>query len=169
MIIEEKYSHHWITVTGLLIAAAAGLFIGYSLIENILWKGILRLASFACLAGAVFSGLKVMQGKHEVELLTEDDDLVIVYRRDGRTISRDLFELEKIGTVSIERHSDYLGKYLFSEDLNIRFVPADSDRPLNLIEVHGRALALSNADADRIIRFIQERVPDVNIARHTDI
>ena len=157
MTIEEKYSRYWIQITVGLTIGTVIFFGGYNFIEDVLWEGILRLVAFCFLAAAVFSGLKVMEGKHSVQIKTEEQNLILSYYRNESIISRDVFELKNIGEIFLEPHSGFMGEHIFMNDFNIRFVPVDSDRPLNLIEVNGRPLALSSEDAEKLMKFVADR------------
>jgi Fe2+ transport system protein FeoA len=167
MVIEEKYSRYWVHITSVLLVGALLFFIGYTSIEDILWKGILRLIAFGFLAGSVFSGLKVMQGKHTVEVDIEDDNLILTYRKKGRDVSRDTFALDSIGNLYYESHNGFWGRAFF-KDCNIKFVPTDSDRPLTLVEVHGKALALSQENARKLMTFISDHAPNAKISNSSD-
>lgn len=166
MVIEEKYSGYWIQITAALAVGTLLFLIGFNLIDDILWKGILRLVAFGFLAGTVFSTLKVMQGKHTIKFETENGELILSYFKKNQTISRDVFELKSIGEVYHEPHDLFLWKSFFLKGLNIKFIPTDSDRPLNLVEVHGRPLALSEDDARRIIEFLETYAPNAQISNH---
>ncbi|MFH5885805.1 hypothetical protein ACG2F4_15975 [Halalkalibaculum sp. DA3122] len=160
MIIKEKYSGYWIQITSAL-ALGTLLFLGaYHVAEDVVWEGVLRLIAFGLLAGTVLSGLKVMQGKHTIECSTENGELILTYLRKDRVVSRDIFKLGNIETVYTEPNTQFFGTGFFPGDLNIKFMPADSDRPLTLVEVHGRALALTKEDAEHLISYIHEHAPD---------
>ncbi|MDZ7693839.1 MAG: hypothetical protein U5K69_22415 [Balneolaceae bacterium] len=163
LIVEEKYSGYWIQITiALGLITVAFLFV-YSITSDILWKGILRLIAFGGLAATVFSALKVMQGKHTVHLEISDTNLLLTYTRKSQTISKDIFSLDNIDVLYSEKHASFMGEALLFNDQNVRFVPVDSDRPLNLVEVKGRPLALSEEDAQRVKDFVENHAPNADI------
>lgn len=164
MVIEEKYSRYWIQITVALGLGTILILGADSWIEDLYWQGMSRVVAFGFLAATVFSALKVMQGKHTIEIQTEQDNLVITYRKNDREISRDVFALSNISTLQYEQHGSFLGSAIFLNSMNLRFVPADSDRPLNLIEVNGRALPLTRDDARQIAEFVRSRAPGATIS-----
>lgn len=165
MVIEEKYSRFWIQITATLASGAFLFFIGYNNISDVLWKGILRLVAFGFLAGTVFSTLKVLQGKHSIYIETKEENLILTYYRNDEVISRDIFELDSIDQLYCEPHTGFIGESFLLEDLNIKFIPTDSDRALNLVEVHGRALALAKKDAHQLLDYIARNASNARIVK----
>lgn len=164
LVLEEKYSTWWVQITAGLSLTALLLFVLFSNMEDVLWKGIVRLASFGFLAAAVFSGLKVMEGKHTIILEIKDGHLTVTYRKRDRQVGEDIFDLDNITALYI----DHLPSYLFSNDfifndLQVVMQLADSDRPLTLVERDGRALPLSRDTAGEAVKFILAHAEDVSI------
>lgn len=168
LVLEEKYSAWWTQITVGLALLAIVLFVIYSNMDDVLWKGVLRLGSFGFLAAAVFSGLKVMEGKHSIILMVEDGHLVASYQKKGRQVGEDIFELDNITALYV----DHLPSYFFSSneflfnDLQVVMEQSDSDLPLTLAKVGGRSLPLSRKSADEAVRFITRHAEHIRIPEH---
>lgn len=161
--IEEKYSGYWVQITFALAGATILFLLVYTNIDDVLWKGILRLAAFVFLAGTVLSGLKLIEGKHAITLEVKDGFLLLSCRRKNKKVSEDRFEIDNMASLYIDHYSSFFGEEFVFNDLHILIVLKDSDRPLNLVETGGRSLALSKENAAKAIRFIKRHAPQVDI------
>ena len=165
LVLEEKYSSWWAEVTIGLGLSALLLFVIFSLVDDVLWKGILRLGSFGFLAAAVFSGLKVMEGKHSITLAVKNGHLIVSYRKRGHNVGEDIFELDNITSVYVDNlSSEFFPQNLFTvSEQQVVLELEDSDRPLTLAEVGGRTLALSQQSARVAVKFISGHAPGITI------
>lgn len=166
LVLEEKYSVWWVQITTGLALSAVVLFLVYTNIDDVLWKGIFRLASFSFLAATVFSGLKVMEGKHSILMEIKDGHLIIYYRKRGQQIGEDIFELDKIKSLYVDTPPSYFfTSYIFLNDRHVVMEQKDSDRPLSLIEIDGRTLALSRETAEEGVRFIARHAEEIQVPK----
>lgn len=160
--IEEKYSNYWLQLTAALVLVTLIFFGLYSTSDDLLWKGYLRLIAFCSMAGAVISGLKVMQGKHTIELAVSDGNLVITYIRKKKRVAEDIFELANFKSLQVRsRPTGRFGSEFLFKDRVITMELTDSDRPLTLVELHGRPLALSRESATKILEFLEAHAPGI--------
>lgn len=164
--IEEKYSGYWIQITIGIAILTVIFLVAYSMSSDILWEGIFRLIAFAGLAGTVMSALKVMQGKFTIHFEIENKNLSISYLKGDRTVGNDLFPLDDVGMLYTENHASFMGENLFFNDQNVRFIPVESDRPLYLVKVNGRPLALPVKDAEKVLRFVAAHAPNAEITEN---
>jgi len=165
LVLEEKYSAWWTQITIGLALSAVLLYLMYTNVDDVLWKGILRLGSFGFLAGAVLSGLKVMEGKHTIILVIVDEHLKVSYWKRERKVGEDIFRLENITALHIDRHPSYFfpQNAWFAGEFQVVLDLYDSDRPLALAEVDGRRLILSQQTAAEAVRFIARLAPDAAV------
>jgi len=157
--IEEKYSNLWTRVTVLTLLLTPVLYFAYLSILDVLWRGIFRLLALISFSAAVFSGLKVMEGKHSMTLEIKDNHLVVNYFRNTRQVKEDLFEIDNIESVTTDQLPDdvFTNKFL-TNDRTILLRFRDSDRELNLFELEGRILSVNNETAGRVAQFLNEHL-----------
>lgn len=164
--IEEKYSKYWtyitIGLTGLTI-----LFLAlYSNAEGTVLKGYLKLIAFAGLAATVLSALKVMQGRHSVQLKIEDNNILLSYYRRNQKVDDDVFELNSIKSLKVNYPQSNIFDALFVFNNPVLIVEfKDSDRTLNLIEVNSRPLPLSMESVQIITRYISDHTSGIDIQK----
>lgn len=155
--VKEKYSSQWSTITILLGALTLIFFTGFLYIDSVVWEGIMRLTAFIFFAATIFSGLKVMEGKHIIHLDIEDEYLLVSYFRDDQKVQEDIYDITEIEDVYIDRlpPTVFTNTFLF-KDKTVMIGLRDSERPLNLFALSGRVLSITPSTARKVVEFISD-------------
>lgn len=152
--IEEQREPYWKFVAAVTAILAVVLFVIYWNMSDVFWAGMVRLASFACFAGAILSGLKAVEGGITIEVHITNSTLIFRYLKKGKPVLEGEHELDNIESVS------YAGSTsVFSSESNyviiIKF--RDSDKNFNLFHFSGRSIKLSRDDTHRLVQFLDEQ------------
>ncbi len=165
LVVDEKFSHLWQVMLYSLLGIAAITFVIFWNIENVLWAGIFRMISFIAFTGSIFCLLKVMEGKRNIHLTFENENLLIKYYKNERVIQEEVFQLDSIR--SIKAVPAFISLPMKRYELphrsavtyKINFI--DSDRELYLFEFGGGVLSVSTESHQRIKDFLAEHNIDI--------
>lgn len=160
--VEEKFSGNW------SLAALAGFifsllfFWGYLIIDDTVIRSVVRLVAFVLFASAVFSGLKLLDGKHTISLSIQDNFLEITFFRKEKQVDKAVFTLSDITGIRVGPLSPHVftNRFLI-EDYNLSLIMEDYDRPLPLLQVKGRSLSVNKDTAERISNFIETHAHNI--------
>lgn len=160
LIVFEKYSRYWPAITaGSLIVSA--LFLGgYIYTSNVLLESYLRLGAFAFFVIGFLSLFKLQDGKIKIlyELDTEKKtDVNITYSVRDQNIHAESIDLSEIKSIKVDQMPNRsLYNDLYKADRSVRLKKKNMDGWLYLNEIHGRAIPLTQANAEKIVDFIRE-------------
>lgn len=156
LVIQEKYSKHWPTIAfGSLILSVALFFI-YQLIDDVLLRGYLRLASFACFAVAVLSLFKVYDGRVEISVTVQDDFIESVYKVRDEIIFRSKHPRSDFNNVKVDQlPNKSLYNDFMKSDKCVRFRRRDESAWLYFNEIESRVIPLSEGNARQLCTFLE--------------
>lgn len=152
--VTERFSSLWKWGTAGLGIAAAVLFLIYWNMENVVWGGIARLSSFICFAAAVFSALKLVEGKRTITLGIEQDMLKISYEKKGEELHRDIFKLDEIDYVYPVNLAEFNELNTARGNFTPRIRFDNSDRELFMFFFGGRPIVLEDGDIEKVLDFL---------------
>lgn len=156
LVVNEKYSRHWPTVTLISAVLCVVFYISYHLSADILLEGYLRLTAFGFFALALLSLLKVKDGKMEITLSTTDSALEIFYKLRNKTVHEEEIKLDMIEGVRTEQMPNRSIYNDFKKsDRCVRFKRSDSPNWIYLNEINGRVIPLDQKNAADVKQFVE--------------
>lgn len=160
LVIQEKYSKYWPSITVLSIILAVALFITYHMINDVLWIGYLRLASFTMAALALLSFFKVRDGQVEISLKLEDGQIESIYKVRNEIIfqtkhpTSDFYKLKVDEMPNKSLYNDFV-----RSDKCVRFRREDENAWYYFNEIESRVVPLSSENAIQLKDFLKQASP----------
>lgn len=157
LVINEKYSKYWPSITVISLILAVILFIIYNLMDNVLWIGYLRLGSFAMFAMALLSFFKVRDGQVEITVKLDDDVIESTYKvRDeivftATHIPSDIYKLKIDKMPNKSLYNDFV-----KSDKCVRFRREDENAWYYFNEIESRVIPLTEKNATQLEAFLKQ-------------
>lgn len=156
--VKEQFSPRWKYTAILCSIAAILFFILYLIGNNPLWIGIYRLVAFIAFICAVFSFLRLREGKKELRLECIDEHLAITYLHKSKIIKEELFERNTIRDINKQEYKPF-GKFSFFDQGYQYFISfTDTDNKLSMFEYSGRNLHFSSDVTKKIDEFLEKNI-----------
>lgn len=160
LIVSEKYSRYWPAIAAGSLIVSALFLAGYIYTSNVLLESYLRLGAFAFFVVGFLSLFKLRDGK--IKILYELDnekktDVKITYSVRDQNIHAESIDLSEIKSIKVDQMPNRsLYNDFYKADRSVRLKKKNMDGWLYLNEIHGRAIPLSQANAEKIVNFIRE-------------
>lgn len=157
LVIQEKYSKHWPSIAVASLALAVLLFITYHFMEDVLWIGYIRLASFAMFALALLSFFKVKDGQVEITIKIEDNIVESTYKvRDeivfhAKHLASDFYKLKVDEMPNKSLYNDFV-----TSDKCVRFRRESENAWYYFNEIESRVIPLSEQNASKLRNFLEQ-------------
>lgn len=160
LVIQEKYSKYWplIAVVSLLLAII--LFFVYQRMDNVLWLGYTRLASFSLFALALLSFFKVRDGRVEITVKIENGAVESIYKVRNEII----FHVEHAVSDFYRLKIDQMPNKSFYNDVVksdkcVRFRKENENAWYYFNEIESRVIPLSEENASQLYNFLKQNTP----------
>lgn len=157
LIIQEKYSKYWPTIAAGSLILAAILFIAYHLMNDVLWIGYVRLASFVMFALALLSFFKVRDGQVEITVTLEDEVIKTIYKVRDEIIfqteypASDFYKLKVDEMPNKSLYNDFM-----KSDKCVRFRRENENAWYYFNEIESRVIPLSTENASALRDFLKQ-------------
>jgi len=156
IIVREKYFQYWPQVAVLSLLSAIALFVIYQSVENILWNGYIRLASFSLFALSILSFFKVKDGQVEIKISKNNDYIRSVYEVRGNVIFEIQNQISDFYELKIDLMPDKsLYNQIVKSDKCVRFRREDENTWHYFNEIESRVIPLRKEDARRLYMFLK--------------
>lgn len=157
LVIQEKYSKYWPTVTFISLILAIALFITYQVMNDVLWIGYVRLASFSLFAIALLSFFKVKDGQVEITIKVENGVVESIYKVRDEII----FHIENPVSDFYKLKIDQMpNKSLYNDfvrsDKCVRFRRENETAWYYFNEIESRVIPLSEENASKLYNFLKQ-------------
>lgn len=157
LIIREKYSKYWPSIAVLSMILSVVLFLIYQMMDNILWGGYVRLASFSFFALALLSFFKVKDGQVKITVTYEDGVVESIYKVRNEVI----FQTEHIASDFYKLKIDQMpDKSLYNDfvksDKCVRFRRENENAWYYFNEIESRVIPLSKENASKLRDFLKQ-------------
>lgn len=156
LIIKEKYSKHWPTVTVVSLILSITFFFAYNMTDDVLWVGYLRLAAFSCFAISLLSFFKVFDGQVEIAVTAQDDFIESDYKvRDviifnSKHPHSDFYNVKVDQLPNKSLYNDFM-----KSDKCVRFRRKDEAMWFYFNEIESRVIPLSEGNAKQLCTFLE--------------
>lgn len=157
MVIQEKYSKYWPSVSVVSLILAVVLFVSYHMIDNVLWVGYIRLASFSMFALALLSYFKVKDGQVEITVKLEDGMVESIYKVREEVIfqaehpASDFYKLKVDQMPNKSLYNDFV-----KSDKCVRFRRENENAWYYFNEIESRVIPLSDENASKLHDFLKQ-------------
>lgn len=157
LVINEKYSEYWPLVAVLSLILAIILFIAYQMMDDVLWMGYVRLASFSLFALALLSYFKVRDGQVEITIKVEGDVVESIYKVRNEIIFHVKHQTSDFYKLKIDQMPD---KSLYNDfvksDKCVRFRRENENAWYYFNEIESRVIPLSKENASQLYGFLKQ-------------
>lgn len=155
LIIKEKYSKFWPTITIISLFSAIITFYFYWSVSDLLLEGYLRLFSFIFFALGILSLFKLKDGQIEIITLISGDVIKLEYKTRSKIIHTEEWSVNEFETIRIdEMPNRSLYNDLIKGDRCLRFRRNKHSDWIYLNSIHGRVIPLSKNNAEELYRFL---------------
>ncbi len=151
--VEEQFSPAWKMIAILSTVLAILFFIIFLVTEDPLWKGIFRLTAFIAFIGAVFSFLRLREGKKVLHLEFAGQQFIITYLYKSESVKEEFFEKNTIKNIWKKETNQKLP--LVANDFEYFISFTDTNNELPLFPFSGRNLHFSKEETQKIDRFME--------------
>jgi hypothetical protein len=157
LVIQEKYSKYWPTIAVLSLILAIVLFITYQVMNDVLWIGYVRLASFSLFALALLSFFKVKDGQVEITIKLEDGVVESIYQVRNEIIFHvenpiaDFYKLKIDQMPNKSLYNDFV-----RSDKCVRFRRKNENAWYYFNEIESRVIPLSEENASKLYNFLKQ-------------
>lgn len=155
--IQEKYSKYWPSVTFISLILAIVLFISYQVMNDVLWIGYVRLASFSLFALALLSFFKVKDGQVEITVKVENGVVESIYKVRNEIIFHVENPLSDFYKLKIDQMPN---KSLYNDfvrsDKCVRFRRENENAWYYFNEIESRVIPLSEENASQLYNFLKQ-------------
>lgn len=160
LIVSEKYSRYWPVIAAGSLIVSALFLAGYIYTSNVLLESYLRLGAFAFFVVGFLSLFKLRDGKIKILYELDDEkktDVKITYSVRDQNIHVESIDLSEIKSIKVDQMPNRsLYNDFYKADRSVRLKKKNMDGWLYLNEIHGRAIPLSQENAEKIVSFIRE-------------
>lgn len=161
IVVKEETYHFWKIGAIILAILAVITFMVYLYVGDPFWNSIIRLAAFVFFALAILSYLQIMNGPIEIKLGVTVDDLMVTYKKNGKTIQEEQFQRETIKEIFTSRTGiNFILAKLKPNIKTFRIKFTDTEQQLFLFEFSGRPLLFGKSARKKINSFFQEQLTD---------
>lgn len=155
--IQEKYSRYWPAIAIISMCLAVIFFIFYQSVENVLWEGYLRLASFGFFALGLLSLFKIKDGQVEISVSIEEEVIKSDYKVRDQVIHTEEWPKTDIFKLKIdEMPNKSLYNDIMKSDKCIRFCRNDEESWIYFNKLKNRVIPLSSKNANLLYEFLKE-------------
>lgn len=155
--IQEKYSKYWPSVTFISLILAIVLFISYQVMNDVLWIGYVRLASFSLFALALLSFFKVKDGQVEITVKVENGVVESIYKVRNEIVFHVENPLSDFYKLKIDQMPN---KSLYNDfvrsDKCVRFRRENENAWYYFNEIESRVIPLSEENASQLYNFLKQ-------------
>ncbi len=157
LVIQEKYSKHWPTIAVGSLFMSVVLFITYQFMDDVLWIGYIRLASFSLFALALLSFFKVKDGQVEITVKLKDEIVESTYKVRNEVIFRsenpasDFYKLKVDEMPNKSLYNDFV-----KSDKCVRFRRENENAWFYFNEIESRVVPLSMDNATQLHNFLKQ-------------
>ena len=157
LVIQEKYSQYWPFIAVLSLILAIVLFLTYQMMNNVLWIGYVRLASFSFFALSLLSFFKVRDGQVEITIVVEDGVAESIYKVRDKVIFHaehpvsDFYKLKVDQMPNKSLYNDFV-----KSDKCVRFRRENENAWYYFNEIESRVIPLSEENASQRLNFLKQ-------------
>jgi hypothetical protein len=157
LVIKEKYSKYWPIVSVVSLILAVVLFLAYQLMDNVLWIGYVRLASFSFFALALLSYFKVKDGQVEITVCYDEGYIKSVYKVRDEIIFQATHPASDFYKLKIDQMPDRsLYNQIVKSDKCVRFRRENENAWYYFNEIESRVIPLSKENAFNLYNFLKK-------------
>lgn len=157
LVIKEKYSKYWPIVSVVSLILAVVLFLAYQLMDNVLWIGYVRLASFSFFALALLSYFKVKDGQVKITVWVDEGYIESVYKVRDEIIFKAKHPASDFYTLKVDQMPDKsLYNQFVKSDKCVRFRRENENAWYYFNEIESRVIPLSKENASKLHNFLKK-------------
>jgi hypothetical protein len=157
LVIQEKYSKYWPIVSVVSLILAVVLFLVYQLMDNVLWIGYVRLASFSFFALALLSYFKVKDGQVEITVWYDDGYVESIYKVRDEIIFQAKHPVSDFYKLKVDQMPDRsLYNQFVKSDKCVRFRRENENAWYYFNEIESRVIPLSKENASNLYNFLKK-------------
>ncbi|MDZ7719184.1 MAG: hypothetical protein U5K72_10250 [Balneolaceae bacterium] len=157
LVIKEKYSKYWPTISMVSLILAVVLFVIYQMIDNVLWVGYIRLASFSMFALALLSFFKVKDGQVEIIVKHEDEVVESIYKVRNEVIFQAKHPVSDFYKLKVDQMPDKsLYNNFVKSDKCVRFRRKNENAWYYFNEIESRVIPLNKENASKLYDFLKQ-------------
>lgn len=156
--ITIQESTHWLWRTGSIISAILCV-IFFAIFWNMtdpFWTGIIRLCAFVFFAIAMLGYLQLMDGPLQITISSNDELLLVAYKKKGEEIQEEEFERQTIEKIVPTRPKENLLSFIQPNTVAFRINFNDTDQPLYLFQFRGRPLLFDQPSQKKIMDYLKQ-------------
>lgn len=157
LVIKEKYSKYWPSIAVLSLILSVVLFLIYQMMDDVLWIGYIRLASFSFFALALLSFFKIRDGQVEITITVEDEVVESIYKVRNEIIFHvehpvsDFYKLKIDQMPNKSLYNDFV-----KSDKCVRFRRKNENAWYYFNEIESRVIPLSEENASQLYNFLKQ-------------
>ncbi|MDR9408571.1 MAG: hypothetical protein RI573_06980 [Balneolaceae bacterium] len=157
LVIKEKYSKYWPIISVVSLIFAVVLFLAYQLMDNVLWIGYVRLASFSFFAIALLSYFKVKDGQVEITVWYDEGYIESVYKVRDEIIFQAKHPASDFYKLKVDQMPDRsLYNQFVKSDKCVRFRRENENAWYYFNEIESRVIPLSKENASNLYNFLKK-------------
>ena len=169
LVVDEKFSRYWIWAFGSSAIFSLSLFIFSQITSNTLLEGYLQLGAFICFSVAIFSIVKIREGKKNIRVSFKDKNLVVDILKSKDTLKRDKYSLKDIKDLQLlssQISIPFLNIFIDRKDAaTFQLQLEEEDKPFYLFQFGGQIISVNHKAAARISDFLEAKNINVTTAR----
>lgn len=156
--ITIQESTHWLWKTGTIISAVICIifFAIFWTMTDPFWTGIFRLCAFIFFATAMLGYLQLMDGPLKVTLRSDNESLLVAYKKKGEEIQEEQFERQTIEKIVPTRPKENPLSFIQPNTVAFRVNFNDTDRRLYLFQFRGRPLLFDQSSQKEITDYLEQ-------------
>jgi hypothetical protein len=157
--IEEHISSVWKYILTVSLLDAIVFLILFLVNNTPLLVGIFRLVAFIGFAVFVLALLQMMGKTKEIKFALKEDKLYISYYLSLEKSQEEIFEVETIDQVKNLSAPAIWFLIPRNDSAKLQISFTDTSNKLSILRFQGHDLYVSKADAQKVVRFLDENIP----------